>query len=233
MISSILGVNPYARTDPYEQYQSRKAVQTPAEQAQDAGKVSNVVTVSKTAGPDTPIQPVQSVPSADAEASGDAGQLIPFLRQGADPAELAVRMRMTQYDPTQNGKNANQVTKASDLQNLAEEGECKTCAERKYQDGSDDPGVSFKTATHIAPEQAAAKVKGHEMEHVTREQEKADREGREVVSQHVNIHTAICPECGKVYVSGGTTTTTTAAKSRPDDESNVPIEKRKPFFAVA
>ena len=239
MISSILGVSPYARTYPYEQYQVRNENLTPVEQAQqtrqaqDTGKVRNVVTTSKAASPDTPIQPVQPVPSVDVEASGDAGQLIPFLRQGADPAELAVRMRMTQYDPAQNAKNAAQEMKTGALPNPANEGECKTCAERKYQDGSDDPGVSFKTAAHIAPEQAAAKVRGHEMEHVTREQAKAEREDREVVSQHVNIHTAICPECGKVYVSGGTTTTTTAAKSQLDDESNVPLQKRKPFFAVA
>ena len=46
---------------------------------------------------------------------------------------------------------------------------------------------------------------------MVREQAKAQREGREVVSQSVSLHTAICPECGKVYVSGGTTRTTTRA----------------------
>lgn len=30
--------------------------------------------------------------------------------------------------------------------------ECQTCKNRKYQDGSNDPGVSFKAATHVAPE---------------------------------------------------------------------------------
>lgn len=93
-----------------------------------------------------------------------------------------------------------------------EEGECQTCKERKYQDGSNDPGVSFKTPTNIAPEAAASAVRGHEQEHVSREQSKAQQEGREVVSQSVTIHTAICPECGKVYVSGGTTRTTTRAE---------------------
>ena len=48
----------------------------------------------------------------------------------------------------------------------------------KYQDGSDDPGVSFKTPTNIAPEQAASAVRGHENEHVVREQAKARQEGR-------------------------------------------------------
>lgn len=87
--------------------------------------------------------------------------------------------------------------------------ECQTCKNRKYQDGSDDPGVSYKNPTKISPDKAASAVRGHEMEHVTREQAKAKREGREVLSQTVSIHTSICPECGKVYVSGGTTRTVT------------------------
>ena len=90
-----------------------------------------------------------------------------------------------------------------------EDSECKTCAERKYQDGSDDPGVSFKTAAHISPDQAAAKVRSHEYEHVVREQAKAEREDKEVVSQSVRLHTSICPECGRSYVSGGVTNTVT------------------------
>ena len=93
----------------------------------------------------------------------------------------------------------------------AEAGEGQTCMERKDQDGSDDAGVSYKTPTRIAPEQAATAVRGHEMEHVVRERAAAVREDRQVVSQSVTIHTAICPECGTVYVSGGTTRTTTAA----------------------
>ena len=96
---------------------------------------------------------------------------------------------------------------AEGVQKAAQEGECQTCKERKYQDGSDDPGVSFKTAAHIAPEAAGAAVRGHEMEHVVREQAKAQREGRRVINQSVSIHTAICPECGRSYVSGGTTRT--------------------------
>ncbi len=104
-------------------------------------------------------------------------------------------------------------------QEVMEDSECKTCAERKYQDGSDDPGVSFKTAAHIAPEQAAAKVRSHEYEHVSREQAKARREDRKVVSQSVTIHTSICPECGKAYVSGGVTNTVTKGENKAVAES--------------
>ncbi len=105
----------------------------------------------------------------------------------------------------------------SRLEKLNEEnGECQTCKNRKYQDGSDDPGVSFKTASKIAPEAAASAVRGHEMEHVYRNQAKAEREGREVVSQTVTLKTGICPECGKPYIAGGETRTVTKAKNEPD-----------------
>lgn len=87
--------------------------------------------------------------------------------------------------------------------------ECETCKNRKYQDGSDGPGVSFKTPSKLSPDKAASAVRSHEQEHVTREQAKAQREDREVVSQSVTYQTAVCPECGKIYVSGGTTKTVT------------------------
>lgn len=87
--------------------------------------------------------------------------------------------------------------------------ECQTCKNRRYQDGSDDSGVSFQTPTRVDPRAAASKVRSHEQEHVSRNQAKAEREGNEIVSQSVTIHTGICPECGKVYVSGGTTRTVT------------------------
>lgn len=72
--------------------------------------------------------------------------------------------------------------------------ECQTCANRTYVDGSDDPGVSFKTPTQIDPEQSASAVMGHELEHVANEQADAHAEGREIISQSVKLHTAICPE---------------------------------------
>ena len=40
-----------------------------------------------------------------------------------------------------------------------------------------------------------------------------------MVSQSVTLHTDICPECGKVFISGGTTRTVTAAnKENPQQE---------------
>ncbi len=91
--------------------------------------------------------------------------------------------------------------------------ECSTCESRVYQDGSNDPGVSFKTPTHISPEMSGPMVAAHENEHVVREGAKAESEGREVISQSVRLFNGICPECGKSYVSGGVTETTTAKKA--------------------
>ena len=138
------------------------------------------------------------------------------------------------------GEDDKPVQGAKSAQEALEEGECQTCEERKYQDGSDDMGVSYQTPTNIKPEQAASAVRGHEMEHVYREQAKADREGRKVVSQSVTMHTEICPECGKSYVSGGTTRTVTkadtdnAAQQQDLARQNQEEQKmRPPFSAVA
>lgn len=85
--------------------------------------------------------------------------------------------------------------------------ECETCKNRKYQDGSDEGDVSFKAAAHIDPNAAASRVRSHEQEHVSNAYQKAAENNGKVMSCHVSIHTAICPECGRTYVSGGTTAT--------------------------
>ena len=106
------------------------------------------------------------------------------------------------------------------LKENEENGECETCANRKYQDGSNDPGVSFKTASKISGNAEGA-VRAHENEHVTHNQAKAEREGKEIVYQSVRIKHGICPECGTSYVSGGETITVTRMKT--DDRFNVGI----------
>ncbi len=99
--------------------------------------------------------------------------------------------------------------------------ECQTCKERKYQDGSDE-NVSFKSAQHISPEAAGARVRAHEQEHVVNAYSKAAKDGGKVIRASVAIHTAICPECGRTYVSGGTTST----QIKYSDEKN-PYQKNK------
>jgi hypothetical protein len=91
--------------------------------------------------------------------------------------------------------------------------ECQTCQRRKYKDVSDDSTVSFQTPTKLTPGAAESQVRAHEQQHVTHEQARADKQGRKVVAQSVAIHYAVCSECGKSYVSGGTTTTVTKADS--------------------
>ncbi len=101
--------------------------------------------------------------------------------------------------------------------------ECKTCKERKYQDGSNE-NVSFKSAQHISPESAGARVRAHEGEHVANAYSKAAESGGKVVQASVSIHTAICPECGRVYVSGGVTNTKI---SYPNEDN--PYQKDRKF----
>lgn len=225
MIGAISGAIPY-----YDVYGAAGASQRPS-QTQNAQKPDTAPSVQgggqaslwaarRGASPETPVQPVAPVRPVD----GDEAQPIrlgPVLREGADPAEMAVRMRIKPYEesPLQGAEKSREGNQsdsglkvgAEGAQAAVEEGKCETCEKRKYQDGSDDMGVSFQTPTRVAPEQAASAVRGHENEHVVREQAKAKREDRRVVSQSVTLHTDICPECGKTYISGGTTRTVTAA----------------------
>ena len=222
----------------FNPYQSPAA--KPAEQSQNAQKTGGVWTARKSASPETPVQPVRPAPAISGNEAGSARLGLP-IRQGADPVEMAVRMRIQYGGPTPEGvqkaaesQDGQTALGAESVQKALEEGECQTCKERKYQDGSDDAGVSFKTPTKIDPDQAPSAVRGHEMEHVYREQAKAQREDRKVVSQNVTYHTAICPECGRAYISGGTTRTVTAAESQAEDqESRQNQEARIPFSAVA
>lgn len=99
--------------------------------------------------------------------------------------------------------------------------ECETCKNRKYQDGSDEM-VSFKSAAHISPEASAARVRAHEQEHVSNAYKKAAKGNGKVLAASVSLKTAVCPECGRSYVAGGTTST----KIQYSDESN-PYQKNK------
>ena len=99
--------------------------------------------------------------------------------------------------------------------------ECETCKNRKYQDGSDEM-VSFKSAQHIDPRAAAARVRGHEAEHVSNAYKDAAMNNGKVLQASVSIKTAVCPECGRTYVAGGET----ATKIQYSNEDN-PYTKAK------
>ena len=193
---------------------------------------------SQRAATTAPVEPVKRVPPV---VPGHKTPIypvpaqLPEIRQGIDPAEMAVRGRI-QYlskeevnDMIQNHTGAMENKAASSAGGVVDttksaaevmaEAECQTCKERKYQDGSNDPGVSFKTPTNLTPEEAATAVRRHEMEHVVREQAKANREDRKVVQQTVTLHTEICPECGDTYIAGGVTRTLTKANPTPEQQN--------------
>lgn len=101
------------------------------------------------------------------------------------------------------------------------ESECQTCKNRKYQDGSDDAGVSFKSPGHISPESAASVVRAHEQEHVDiAKNEAMQDENKKLVSSAVRMYSAVCPECGRTYIAGGETNTVTrtAARAKASEE---------------
>ena len=250
----------------YSLYQNKQGINPTS--TQPVSPVSRAQT--SPVAPVSPVPPVRRGTEQTAPEEREGKLQFPTMREGADPAEMAVRARIQYLDgkaedleddllgwnqakglekllggeeSKDQDKLLNKAQEEDSLkigqeedskspQETMEESECQTCKNRKYQDGSDDPGVSFKTATNVAPEQAASAVRGHEQEHVVREQAKAQREDRKVVSQSVTIHTEICPECGDVYVSGGTTRTTT--KANPVEEpSQADNEKRSGFEAFA
>lgn len=190
--------------------------------AQSARSLYGGAMALPSAQPELPVQPVKPVPVVQFGPLDKASLL---TRLENDPAAMAVRNRIQYADQTAQAEAPEETNaaEAKSAQEVMEESECRTCSERTYQDGSDDPGVSFQTPTRIDPDQAPAAVRGHEQEHVVRNQAKAEREDRKVVSQSVALHTAICPECGRSYISGGTTRTVT----KPDLDSPSEIEREE------
>lgn len=85
---------------------------------------------------------------------------------------------------------------------------CEECATRTYVDGSNESDVSFKAPGHISPQASAATVMAHEQEHVANAYQSASQNNGQVIRATVTLDHAICSECGRSYVSGGTTGTT-------------------------
>ena len=231
MLGGISGVSSYStyymNMTPYRNVNRTQGtapqVQQQAENAQRTGGTASGWALRKPSNLGTPVQPVDPVKGVNPDGQ-PAGINLPLsIREGADPAEMAVRMRIQPYEDDAPMKlpklpEDGDSMGAEAVQDALKDGECETCEKRKYQDGSDDMSVSFQTPTNIKPEQVASAVRGHEMEHVVHEQAKARKEDRKVVSQSVTLHTDICPECGKTYVSGGETRTVT--KANPETEQN-------------
>ena len=69
-----------------------------AGQAQEAQRAGGVWTARRAASPETPVEPVRPVSTVKGEEAKPVALSLPTLREGADPAEMAVRMRMTPYE---------------------------------------------------------------------------------------------------------------------------------------
>ena len=128
-------------------------------------------------------------------------------------------MNSVPYTNNRTQMNVNATEDAGKVQS----DECQTCKNRKYKDGSDEM-VSFKTPGHISPGESYSKVMAHEKEHVANAVSEGRKENKELVSVSVSLQTAVCPECGDSYVSGGTTTST--MKTYKDDPYS---QNRKSF----
>lgn len=130
---------------------------------------------------------------ANYKSYGEDGQPRLFFQDGS-PAN-------TQPSQTKGGQSA-QIEGAQAMQN--EPVVCETCANRKYQDVSDDAGVSFQTATHVSAQASVSAVTRHEREHVARETRDAAGNDQKAITS-VRIFMDRCPECGTWYASGGLT----------------------------
>ena len=89
----------------YNPYQNSGAhgAPRPAEQARNTGKSGGVWTARKAASPETPVQPVRPAPAISPNEAGSARLGLPVIRQGADPVEMAVRMRIQYGEPQPEG----------------------------------------------------------------------------------------------------------------------------------
>jgi len=149
-----------------------------------------------------------------------------FMNMDGDSVQISDRARNLSFAPLSHrpagpdsmpGNTFPEVSGTGLLETLKPEGECQTCANRKYIDKSDDASVSFQTPTKVNPNMSTAAVASHENEHVRNEKANAVREDREIINQTVSMTYAFCPECGKLYASGGTTRTTSISKSDDGD----------------
>lgn len=135
-------------------------------------------------------------------------------KQTAEKSKLKIELTKYKTELSKLEKNSDDKEndeKTADMKRRFDSFECQTCKNRRYRDQSDDSGVSFQTASHIDPSAAYSAVRSHENEHVARNKTQAEQHGQKIAYQTVTINRAICPECGRSYVSGGVTHTVTKA----------------------
>lgn len=168
-----------------------------------------------------PVAPVEKVPKV---FSNEETERLPFTpKQLQDGRNAAYEMMNAQ-----NPRSAEHLNAPSELkpEKPTSPEECETCKRRTYVDGSNEGNVSFKTPGHISPEASASVVKAHEYEHVSNAIKEGNKPNAELLNVSVSLRTAICPECGTVYVAGGETRTSI----RRSAEQNA-YEQMKDAFA--
>jgi hypothetical protein len=153
----------------------------------------------------------------------DFGQMNRYGYGGYNPGQAAGAAAANASESEKSGavKNPGE-SEVKEAGRRSSPAKCETCKNRKYQDGSDE-NVSFKTAQKMSPASAASRVRAHEQEHVSNAYAEAAQKGGQVLRASVQIHTAICPECGRTYVSGGTTT----SQIKYPNEENPYMKARK------
>lgn len=143
-------------------------------------------------------------------------------------AGISMGGQVTGLYPQYNVNPVNPVTRTREadiVEKSSKSGECQTCKNRKYVDGSNEGNVSFKAPGHISPEASGAVVMAHEKEHVANATSEGKEPGKRLISATVSLQMAVCPECGRTYVAGGTTKTTMATYSEnPYDQARKTLE---------
>ena len=119
------------------------SVAAPAQKGQIA-----MVSRTQSQATDQPVTPVTAAPSVGREQPSSISLLDMARRKGADPVEMAVRGRIQYLTPEEVEQ---QVEQAKSAQEVMEEGQCQTCKERKYQDGSNDPGGVLQDSHQHSP----------------------------------------------------------------------------------
>jgi hypothetical protein len=84
---------------------------------------------------------------------------------------------------------------------------CNLCRQRQYEDVSPQHAVTFETPTKIPSIFSALWVATHELQHVLSAKRRALQQEERVITT-VMLQYNVCPDCGRVHVSGGRTTVT-------------------------
>ena len=95
---------------------------------------------------------------------------------------------------------------------LKNEAKAEESYRQKFRTGKKDNSMTMEERRELAKLRKQGRAKAYK---------EAAEDGGKVLSCNVSIHTAICPECGRVYVSGGTTSTKIA---HPVEQKKNPLK---------